>query len=570
MAALKQIDLDFSGDFLDTTAPAVFIPKRLKTDEKKEPEAEQKENKPENFSFEPLTRGAVTDYSAFPANRIYIANEKTILKSAAPPWIPPFSQDFIQENAFMPPVLKDRDSYLMAASYDYSKMYRLSLDGLAATVDYYTKYQKAFNAQEAKDRNAKHLEEAKKWLEENEAVKDEDSRDKHYYKSVIAGNVKSITKQVRLLSLNRMTHPQMNFFNRNGLYKKDAWDAYRAIKEDVRQKMLDMSCQIEDLQSSYTKGTETSYGDKNTDNSLKEKYGVLVKRQNGDAINREEIKEVAGALDKIGRVFGDLKHISEEYGLKISHAGGKRMFARKFSGLFFDVHKAIGVSFAGKDTDFLVLAHEYAHFLDSQAGKKENYFFASDKPDTIESAIAKEFRAVMNKEQARTRNSKYLNRTCECFARAMEQYTAYKLSPEQFKRYCGKESYAGQIFFMRNILPLAEALLRERHDLWHGVPPDTGMAKLGEYGISPEDNTGPRFKTNFLAVCNNAEYKGKPMEAARFLIRNALPDNKDALNAALLKQGFSSPEAAKKKLRQWTAEAGRDKQREKERPSMER
>jgi hypothetical protein len=219
MAELKQFDFDFSGGFLDTTAPAVPIPGWLKTDIKKEPAVEEKKNQAESFSFEPVTRGAVTDYSAFPANRIYIANEKTILKSGAPPWIPPFSQDFMRENAFMPPVLKDRDAYLMAASYNFSKMYRLSLDGLAATIDYYTKYQKALNAEEAKDRKAKHIEEARKWLEENESVKDEDSFHKRYYKGVIAGNEKIITKPVGLLSPNRMTHSQMKLFIDNGLKK---------------------------------------------------------------------------------------------------------------------------------------------------------------------------------------------------------------------------------------------------------------------------------------------------------------------------------------------------------------
>jgi hypothetical protein len=372
MAELKQFDLDFSGDFLDTTAPAVSVPRRLKTDEKQAPAIAEKENKPDSFSFEPVTRGAVADYSAFPANRIYIAHEKTILKSSAPPWIPPFSQDFMRENAFMPPVIKDRDAYLMAASYNFSKMYRLSLDGLAATIDYYTKYQKALNNEEAKNTLAKRLEEAREWLGNNENLAEGNSSLKRHYESIVRGELKITTKPVRLLSPNRMIHSQMKLFMDNGLKKGEIWDAYRTIKEDVRQKMLDMSCQIEDLQSSYAKGTETSYGDTKTNDSLKEKYGVLVKRQNGDAINREEIKEVADALDKIGRVFGDLKNISEEYGLKISHAGEKHMFARKSIGIFYDVHKAIGVSFANKDTDFLVLAHEYAHFLDSQAGKKQN------------------------------------------------------------------------------------------------------------------------------------------------------------------------------------------------------
>jgi hypothetical protein len=570
MAELKQLDLDFSGDFLDTAAPAAPLPRTSTSDRKEEPAGSNAETKPEGFSFEPVTHGAVTDYSAFPANRIYIANEKTILKSNAPPWIPTFDQDFMRANAYMPPVLKDRDAYLMAASLNFNKMYRLSIDGLAATIDYYTKYQKALNTEETKRTLARRLEEAKEWLGNSKNDEAGNSFLKRYHEGVIRGGLKVRPKPVRLLSINRMTHSQMKLFTDNGLKKQDAWDAYRTIKEEVRQKMLDMSCQIEDLQSSYTKGTETSYGDTNTNDSLKETYGVLVKRQNGDVINREEIKEIANALDKIGRVFGNLKNISEEYGLKISHAGEKNMFARKAVGIFFDVHKAIGVSFANKDTDFLVLAHEYGHFLDSRAGKTLNHFFASDKPGSPESAVAKEFRAVMNKRETRTIESKYLNRTCECFARAMEQYTAYKLSPEHYRRYCGNEAYTNDAVFKQKILPLAETLMAERRDFWRGVPPDSGMAKPREFGITPEDNTGARFKENVRSICGRGEYKDKPMEAARFLIKNVLPENREALNAYLLEHGFSSPEETGKILRRWMGGAGREKRLEKEAASIGR
>jgi hypothetical protein len=85
------------------------------------------------------------------------------------------------------------------------------------------------------------------------------------------------------------------------------------------------------------------------------------------------------------------------------------------------------------------------------------------------------------------------------------------------------------------------------------------MAKLKEYGISPEDNTGPLFKKNFLLICGQAEYKDKPMEAVQFLIRNVLPQNKEALNTYLLEHGFSGPEETKKVLRQWMGETGREK-----------
>jgi hypothetical protein len=570
MAELKQLDLDFSSDFLDATSPSVSLSKVLIPSSKTETPPKKTEAGPEGFSFEPVTRSNVTDYSAFPANRIYIAHEKTILKSGTPPWIPPFNQDFMRANAFMPPVLKDRDAYLMAASRNFSTMYRLSLDGLAATVDYYTKYQKALNNEEAKTTRTRLLKEAKEWLEVNKNVDNGNDFHKRYYESIIKGEYKIRVKQVRLLSPSRMTHAQMKLFTDNGLEKQDAWDAWRTIKADVRQKMLDMSCQIEDLQSSYAKGTETSYGDKNTSDSLKEKYGVLVKRQNGDIINQKEISEIAAALDKIRPVFGDLKNISEEYGLKISHAGVKHMFARKFTGLFYDVHKAIGVSFADKETDFLILAHEYAHFLDSRAGKKENHFFASDKPGAPENAVAKEFRAVMNKKEERTINSKYLNRTCECFARAMEQYAACQVSPEQYKQYCGNEAYAKDDLFQGKIIPLVKTVIAERHDLWNCVSSDSGAAKLKEFGILAEGNTGPRFKKNLLLLCGNREYKDKPMEAARLLIRNVLPENKDALNTYLLHLGFSNPEATEKILNQWITDAGRENRGNKDAASIGR
>jgi hypothetical protein len=152
----------------------------------------------------------------------------------------------------------------------------------------------------------------------------------------------------------------------------------------------------------------------------------------------------------------------------------------------------------------------------------------------------------------------------------MEQYAAYELSPEQYKQYCGNEAYAKDDPFQGKILPLVKTLLAERHDLWHCVPPDTGMAKLKEYGILPENNTGPLFKNNFLVICRNTEYKEKPMEAAQLLIKNVLPQHKDTLNTYLLQHGFSNPETSKLKLRQWISETNHEKNQGKEAPSIER
>jgi hypothetical protein len=53
----------------------VSLPKAAIPGLKAEPPPRKTEAGPEGFSFEPVICGSVTDYSAFPANRIYIALE---------------------------------------------------------------------------------------------------------------------------------------------------------------------------------------------------------------------------------------------------------------------------------------------------------------------------------------------------------------------------------------------------------------------------------------------------------------------------------------------------------------
>jgi hypothetical protein len=176
----------------------------------------------------------------------------------------------------------------------------------------------------------------------------------------------------------------------------------------------------------------------------------------------------------------------------------------------------------------------------------------------------------MNKKETRTGNSKYFNRTCECFARAIEQFTAYRIAPEQYKQYCNREAYAGHDAFTQKIVPLVETLVRERHEFWPCVSPDSSTINLKAFGVTPEENTGLLFKKNFCLICGRGEYKDKPLEAARLLIQNVLPENKDELNTYLLKHGFSTPEITKKKLHQWITEMAHENRREKEPAYIER
>jgi hypothetical protein len=469
----RQGELDFDGVLPGKAFPAGGTVPREKP-QKTEPAVKTAEG----FHFEPPVDGGIADYSQFPANRMYIAAGKNILAAERPQWVPPFDYQFIERSCHIPPVRKIGEQYFITSGRTDPACYKMSLDGFAATVDYYIKYGKALNKQKSDEKNNRLIQEAKDKFNDKENPPAPGSFDYRYYKAVLDGTNKVKPAPIRLLSIRSMTHSQAAFFRENNIGKREMWNAWRDIRTSLEQKMMDMSCQYDDFESSYGKGVETSYGDKNTSKALFEELGVLVKRQNGDAINREEIGEIRDAFNKIKPVFGSLKIICAGYGLKVSHSGVRRMHARKFAGIFFDVYRAIGVKFGDTVNNHLVLAHELSHFLDSQAGKATEHFFSSDRPGSKENGIAALFRTKMNQQEKRTKNSKYLQRTCECFARAMEQFTAFAVSPDKYLYYCGHEAYAPDTAFRETILPCIAELLQERQTLWHQEEP--GMKNTPE------------------------------------------------------------------------------------------
>jgi hypothetical protein len=445
------------------------------------------ENKPEPdakpvdefYHFEPLIDGAIADYSAFPPNRMYIAQGKNILTAARPPWVPPFEYRFVYRNRHIPPVRTINSFYYVKSGKDDPLYYKLSLDGFAAVVDYYVKYGKALNKREAEEQAVRLKEKAQKAMRDKEHPLDPQSYDYRYYASVLKGTHKTMRPApLRLLSATSMTLEQSAFFKENGIGKKEMWAAWREIRTSLEQKLIDMSCQYDDLESSYTKGAKTSYGDAHTNNALFEEFGILVKRQNGDAINRKEIGEIKNAFDLIKPVFGNLKPLCAEYGLKVSHSGVTHMHASKFIGVFFDMYRAIGVRFGDTVNGPLTLAHELSHFLDSRAGKETEHFFSSDRPGSIENSIAGTFRAEMNRRMNSPKKSKYFQRTCECFARAMEQFSAFMVAPVQYLSYCKSKVYVPDTPFQEKLLPLIAELITERQGLWHKG--ETGMKNSPE------------------------------------------------------------------------------------------
>lgn len=244
---------------------------------------------------------------------------------------------------------------------------------------------------------------------------------------------------------------------------------YQEIREAIKWKKKDLEIQREENSASYEKGFETSYGDSNTKNDLLDSHGVKIKTQNGKELKADQIEQIKSNLNEVYSSFGNRSEMSKNFGLKISHAGDKRMFARKALGIYIPSLRAIGVS---DDKDMgkfgFTLAHEYSHFIDNYLGKKSGRHFASDDYNSLAGKIATTFRSNMNFKS----ESDYINRTCECFARAFEQYHAmkhygedvvkYKINGVQYHQ---DPNHVNKEKFNTLIKPLIDQFLNENNDL---------------------------------------------------------------------------------------------------------
>jgi mutator protein MutT len=198
---------------------------------------------------------------------------------------------------------------------------------------------------------------------------------------------------------------------------------FQEIRKQLIWKRADLQVQREENDGAFEKGRETSYGDSGTKDTLLETHGVKVKNQNGSEITADRVEQIKLELNNVYSSFGNRSLMAKEFGLKISHSGEKLMHAKTALGIYIPSMKAIGVSNNPKHDKFgFTLAHEFAHFIDNYVGKKGGRHYASDNFNSTAGQIANVFRDNMNKAA----DSPYLNRTCECFARAFEQYHAIK------------------------------------------------------------------------------------------------------------------------------------------------
>lgn len=382
------------------------------------------------YTFTPTVgEDGIIDYTGVEVDKIRLPNKTQILNQFLPSYLPPV--EIRREGRYDIPAVKVADNqYLLKGTKKGGPIYRVSLDVYAALVDYHLKYDRAARKAIA-DYNNNVLKEA---LENEQAeffplrTKLPSIPEPLSFESHCQPERKRVSSRYQYSpgrvafqqsSSHRMTSEVYYFIESEiGSGNSNIFSHHQKNLEELQQKMLDMELQHSDLESTWTKGRETAYGDTNLDESLLATYGVNIKRQNGNTLSAHEKTELKEVLNQVYSTYGDLSSITKDYGLKISHSGTTRMHASKAVGLFTPGMKALGISFGlGKDEAIYTAVHEMAHFIDHVRGQEKHAWHASDIPGTLENRIATTFRKGMNNAKG-----DYWNRTCECFARAMEEY----------------------------------------------------------------------------------------------------------------------------------------------------
>lgn len=261
---------------------------------------------------------------------------------------------------------------------------------------------------------------------------------------------------------------------------------WREFTSMMKWKLLDLKVAREVQSETRKIALETSFGDANIDDVLKQPDGIYVKRQDGSQIKPVEIDQIRDAWQVTQKQFGALKSIANETNLKISHTGIKNVFASKASGMYVPEFRTIAVSNKyGNEKFQQIMAHETAHFIDHKIGETKGKRFATDDFENTAGVLASTFRKHMNK----TSDSEYINATTECFARAMEQYFAIETFGEDVTytdnkqqgvmTYVNAEHYVNLKAYNERIKPLIQKFLSEIEGVFSVTMEVGGELKTG-------------------------------------------------------------------------------------------
>lgn len=431
------------------------------------------------YSFSPtLLENGVIDYSNIEHDKIFLVNKHDILEKEKPDWIPELDLDGLMADEFLPTTIKSSDGFyyvqakkltdILDNKNDPNKryetqIYKMSSDILAATVDYYIKKQKALNKQ----------------VEKKETV-----GLPRRTKSMYTSRFQNMVDLLRFIPEYKENEALLKHYpnrSKSEAYRKQnkiIFDQYKDLLGNLKDKILDLNLDKIDYGNAYTKGEITSYGDTGLSNSLYEDFGVRIKKQNGSTFSLEQKNRVESVLKDTYLYYGDLSNISKDFHLKVSYADNCRQHARKAIGLFTPYHNAIGVSFFDDNTyERTTAVHEFAHFLDYTKGNEFSYRYASDKDGSLENQIATKYKKLI-REQNENNKSKvgesktiklgdYWYRTCECFARAMEQDFELTIG---LKEKCNPPAYLPEEIFNKEIKPLIEELKKENEIKLNLIP----------------------------------------------------------------------------------------------------
>lgn len=447
-------------------------------------------------------------------------DEDTILGLEVPKYVPIIDEDRFKIKSFIFDTIRvTEDSYLISINgYHESDKGKyknhfvvVTLDQLVLIIDYYFTKLKALNQKDADDKNKRNEQyydslseerrkaylfqkgfyhtlpvSVKKKISEIEYEKLSLAEREALYKPYKRYGAKRLVSNLENNEMATSFHRMYEHFinkdatlvlrqNKYGREEKFAnpivWKYWADFREMINFKIKDIKIQREDYSETYKQAIETSFGESNVDISLKEKLGILIKRQNGEKIKPFEASQIENGWIDILNVFGDLKENALKYNLKISHSGDKLIFASKALGVFIPQMKTIGVSHKIGEEEFKsTFAHESAHFIDFFIGKLTGKRWATDDYESLAGKIAFTFRNNMNKNKKE--QSDYINSTKECFARCFQQYFAYKTGnlitknvdktisevPISFYQH---PNFVNQTIFESQVLPLIEQFLKE-------------------------------------------------------------------------------------------------------------
>ncbi len=446
---------------------------------------------------------------------------ETILTTTPAAYIPVIDESVFKSKGYIFDSLRiSKDTYLLATNgYHYKTkvdtagingFVLVTLDQLALISDYYYLKAKALLQKDADDANKRREEQwdrmpeekRKNWLENTSAAslyasmpqakrklitleewklltwQEKEKIHKFVGRSGPKKMVSKLDDQHMWVSYHSMYEAFINpeAVQAGGYANKEAFNYWRHFREMLDWKIKDIQVERETDSQGRKIALETSFGDSNIVDDLRDYDGLFVKRQDGSEIKPVEVNQISDSFRAVEKIFGPLSFHASEYGLKISHTGSKYVFASKAAGMFVPDMKAIAVSNKFGEVQFTqIFAHELAHWIDSLLGGNGRY--ASGNYESTAGQIAYTVKKGMNK----TGDSKYINASVECFARAFEQYFAVETHGEDARLqyshvalqgnipYFIQDNYVPKPLYDSTLKPLIEQFLKENKDWFKSI-----------------------------------------------------------------------------------------------------